>query len=103
MEFRLLGPLEVVDDVGKAVALGGRRPRAVLALVLLSPNRAVSTERLSDAVTRTGSACARSRCSRSTARVARPTPWRRTGTRPRSGRRAEPGQTAIRVPLSAER
>jgi len=45
MEFRLLGPLEVVDDVGKAVALGGRRPRAVLALLLLRPNRAVSTER----------------------------------------------------------
>mgnify|MGYP001040568462 CR=1 FL=1 len=50
MEFRLLGPLEVVDDVGKAVALGGRRPRAVLALLLLRPNRAVSTERLIDAV-----------------------------------------------------
>jgi len=50
VEFRLLGPLEVVDDVGKAVPLGGRRPRAVLALLLLSPNRAVSTERLIDAV-----------------------------------------------------
>src|SRR6476619_5013742 len=50
MEFRLLGPLEVVDDVGKAVALGGRRPRALLALLLLRPNRAVSTERLIDAV-----------------------------------------------------
>ena len=50
MEFRLLGPLEVVDDVGKAVPLGGRRPRAVLAILLLSPNRAVSTDRLIDAV-----------------------------------------------------
>jgi predicted ATPase/DNA-binding SARP family transcriptional activator len=50
MEFRLLGPLEVVDDGGEPVALGGRRPRAVLALLLLSPNRAVSTERLIDAV-----------------------------------------------------
>jgi DNA-binding SARP family transcriptional activator len=50
MEFRLLGPLEVVDDVGQAVALGGRRPRALLALLLLNANRAVSTERLIDAV-----------------------------------------------------
>ncbi len=50
MEFRLLGPLEVLDDAGDAVALGGRRPRAVLALLLLSPNRAVSVERLIDAV-----------------------------------------------------
>ncbi len=50
MEFRLLGPLEVLDDAGEAVALGGRRPRAVLAVLLLSPNRAVSTDRLIDAV-----------------------------------------------------
>ena len=50
MEFRLLGPLEVVDDGGEPVPLGGRRPRAVLALLLLTPNRAVSTERLIDAV-----------------------------------------------------
>jgi len=50
VEFRLLGPLEVLDEGGEPVALGGRRPRAALALLLLSPNRAVSTERLIDAV-----------------------------------------------------
>ena len=42
MEFRLLGPLEVVDDDGAAVALGGQRPRALLALLLLNANEVVS-------------------------------------------------------------
>ncbi len=36
MEFRILGPLEVVDDEGAGLAVGGSRERAVLALVLLS-------------------------------------------------------------------
>jgi predicted ATPase/class 3 adenylate cyclase/DNA-binding SARP family transcriptional activator len=40
--------LEVVDDEGAGVALGGSRERAVLALLLLSPNRVVSAERLAD-------------------------------------------------------
>src|SRR4029079_3425938 len=35
---------------GEPVPLGGGRPRAALALLLLTPNRAVSTERLIDAV-----------------------------------------------------
>ncbi|HKN49438.1 MAG TPA: BTAD domain-containing putative transcriptional regulator, partial [Actinomycetota bacterium] len=47
MEFRILGPLEVVHD-GRPVALGGTRERAVLALLLLSPNRIVSAERLAE-------------------------------------------------------
>jgi predicted ATPase/DNA-binding SARP family transcriptional activator len=50
MEFRVLGPLEVLGDSGEALPLGGRRPRALLALLLLRPNEAVSTERLIDAV-----------------------------------------------------
>ena len=41
MEFRLLGPLEVVREDDAAVALGGRRPRALLARLLLSPNEVV--------------------------------------------------------------
>ena len=45
-----MGPLEAVDDDGKAVALGGKRPRAVLAMLLLRPNETVSTDRLIDAV-----------------------------------------------------
>jgi DNA-binding SARP family transcriptional activator len=37
MEFRILGPLEVWDE-GGLVSLGGRKPRALLAVLLLRPN-----------------------------------------------------------------
>lgn len=47
MEFRILGPVEVVHE-GRAIALGGSRERAVLALLLASANRVVSAERLAD-------------------------------------------------------
>jgi DNA-binding SARP family transcriptional activator len=49
MEFRILGPLEVVDG-GRSVALGGRKQRALLGALLLTPNRAVSVDRLIDAL-----------------------------------------------------
>jgi DNA-binding SARP family transcriptional activator/tetratricopeptide (TPR) repeat protein len=49
MEFRVLGPLEVIDD-GRAIALGGQKQRALLALLLLEVNRPVSRERLVDAL-----------------------------------------------------
>ena len=49
MEFRILGPLEVVDG-GSPVAVGGPKPRALLAALLLSPGAVVSTERLVTAV-----------------------------------------------------
>src|SRR5215212_9849845 len=45
MEFRLLGPVEVRDD-GRVVRLGGGKQRAVLALLLLSANRVVASERM---------------------------------------------------------
>src|SRR5689334_10308298 len=45
MEFRILGPLEV-EEHGRAVALGGRKQRALLAALLLAPNRAVPIDRL---------------------------------------------------------
>ena len=45
MEFRILGPLEVLAG-GRAVALPGAKPRAVLAVLLLHANRPVSAERL---------------------------------------------------------
>lgn len=45
MEFRLLGPLEVVDN-GRSLPLGGPKQRAVLAMLLLDANRIVSMERL---------------------------------------------------------
>jgi DNA-binding SARP family transcriptional activator len=49
LEFRVLGPLEVLSD-GHALELGGRRQRALLALLLLGANRPVSRERLIDAL-----------------------------------------------------
>jgi DNA-binding SARP family transcriptional activator len=45
MEFGILGPLEVRAD-GCTVAVGGAKPRAVLAVLALHANRPVSAERL---------------------------------------------------------
>src|SRR3954452_5753084 len=47
MEFRILGPLEVWDESGE-VALGGRKPRALLAVLLLHANEVVSADQLID-------------------------------------------------------
>jgi DNA-binding SARP family transcriptional activator len=47
MEFRILGPLEVVDQ-GANVKLGGSKQRSLLAFLLLNPNRAISRDRLID-------------------------------------------------------
>jgi len=47
MEFRILGPLEVVDR-GRVLALGGARQRALLALLLTRVNEIVSADRLID-------------------------------------------------------
>src|SRR5258706_14785733 len=49
MDFRLFGALEVVDD-GRTLELGGQKQRALLARLLLEANRAVSRERLIDAL-----------------------------------------------------
>ena len=49
MEFRILGPLEVVD-AGQPVPLGGAKQRMLLALLLLTPNRPVSVDRLIEAI-----------------------------------------------------
>ena len=45
MEFRILGRLEVMSK-GGLLALGGAKPRTVLAMLLLHPNEPVSAERL---------------------------------------------------------
>src|SRR5438132_13980573 len=45
MEFGILGPLEVRDGA-RAVALGGLKPRALLAILLLNANRVVASARL---------------------------------------------------------
>src|SRR5437868_6823871 len=49
MEFRILGPLEVLSE-GQPLDLGGRKQRALLALLLLEANRPVSRDRLIDAL-----------------------------------------------------
>ena len=47
MDFRILGPLEVIGDDGP-LALGGAKQRALLALLLLHEGETVSTDRLVD-------------------------------------------------------
>jgi len=48
LEFRILGPLEVVGEHGLALRLGGPKQRATLAILLLNANSVVSVERLAD-------------------------------------------------------
>ncbi|MGR6913845.1 BTAD domain-containing putative transcriptional regulator [[Actinomadura] parvosata] len=48
MQFGVLGPLAVWDADGDPVAVGGPRPRALLAMLLLDAGRLVSVERLID-------------------------------------------------------
>jgi DNA-binding SARP family transcriptional activator len=47
MEFRLLGPLDVLED-DRSLALGGVKQRSLLALLLLQANQVVSADRLVD-------------------------------------------------------
>ena len=47
VEFRILGPLEVLED-GHPVPLGGSKQRALLASLLLHANKVVSRDRLID-------------------------------------------------------
>src|SRR5215212_10552347 len=49
MQFRVLGPLEVLDDAAAPIRLGGHKQRAVLARLLLQPNEIVSADALADA------------------------------------------------------
>jgi hypothetical protein len=49
LEFRLLGPFEVSSGRRMILSGGGKR-RAILAVLLLSANEAVSVERLIDAL-----------------------------------------------------
>ena len=48
MDFRILGPLEVIDPDGCRVDLGAPRQRAVLAVLLVLLNQVVSIDRLID-------------------------------------------------------
>src|SRR5262245_56926616 len=48
-EFRILGPLEVVDN-GSLIDLGAQKQRVLLAMLLLHANEVVSVDRLLEAV-----------------------------------------------------
>lgn len=50
MRIGLLGPLEVADDAGEPVEVGGARLRTLLILLTLDAGRVVTTERLVDGV-----------------------------------------------------
>jgi len=50
VEFRALGPLEVIDDDGQVLRLGGSRPRTLLAALLLQAGRIVPVDTLIDAL-----------------------------------------------------
>jgi DNA-binding SARP family transcriptional activator len=49
-EFRILGPLEASSGEGEPLALGGRKQRALLALLVLRANHVVSIEAIVDAL-----------------------------------------------------
>ncbi|HYI74630.1 MAG TPA: BTAD domain-containing putative transcriptional regulator [Gaiellaceae bacterium] len=49
LEFRILGPLEVLSDAG-AVRVGSSKQRSLLGALLLHPNETLSTARLVDAI-----------------------------------------------------
>jgi DNA-binding SARP family transcriptional activator len=51
MEFRILGPLEVLAE-GRVVPLSGKRQRALLALMLLRVNETLSPDELADLLSR---------------------------------------------------
>jgi DNA-binding SARP family transcriptional activator/WD40 repeat protein len=48
VDFRLLGPLEVLDDDGRELSVGTGRQRALLALLVLRANELVPSDRLVD-------------------------------------------------------
>ncbi|WP_428500653.1 BTAD domain-containing putative transcriptional regulator [Pseudonocardia sp.] len=48
MQFGILGPLQVRTDAGEDVAVGGPRPRALLAMLLLQAGRVVGVDALVD-------------------------------------------------------
>jgi len=50
LEFRILGPLDVVDERAGPVDLGGPRQRATLTILLLNANRVVSVDQIADAL-----------------------------------------------------
>ena len=50
MEFRLLGPLEVVDDAGAPVDIRGRQSRILISMLLVAEGRPVAIETIVDTI-----------------------------------------------------
>ena len=50
MRFRILGPLQVETESGQVVALGPPKQRTLLALLAITPNSVLSTDRIIDAL-----------------------------------------------------
>ncbi|MFJ8047011.1 BTAD domain-containing putative transcriptional regulator [Streptomyces luteogriseus] len=50
MKFEVLGPLTAADDDGAALGIRGAKPRALLAALLLEPNRPVPPDRVTAAL-----------------------------------------------------
>jgi DNA-binding SARP family transcriptional activator len=50
MRYRILGPLELLDENGHSVPIGGPRESVLLAVLLLEANRVVSSDRLIEAL-----------------------------------------------------
>jgi DNA-binding SARP family transcriptional activator len=48
VQFRILGPLEVLADDGRPLVLGGAKQRALLAVLLVHAGQVVSADRLID-------------------------------------------------------
>ena len=46
VRFRILGPIEALDEAGEPLRLGGPKQRAVLAMLLLEAGGVVSKDRL---------------------------------------------------------
>ena len=46
MRFGILGPLQVADDGGRELTVGGSKPRALVAILLVHAGEAVSSDRL---------------------------------------------------------
>src|SRR3954470_3736835 len=46
MQFQILGPLRVTNGDEREIVLGGAKPAALLAMLLLSPNELVTSDRL---------------------------------------------------------
>jgi DNA-binding SARP family transcriptional activator len=48
--FGILGPLEVLDEDGRALDIGGRQPRTLLAVLLVASGRSVTVDAIVDAI-----------------------------------------------------